>query len=113
MLIGGLIDNAGQLFAIRSHAYWRKSSQYAYVYIARLEFRQENLILWFNYVKRLKHYAYLKQLIIFKIFKTNYVHTIHFTHVGKGSSAGKKSKKFYCLIMFLGYERNSKLPKMK
>ena len=84
-----------------------------YVYIARLEFRQENLILWFNYVKRLKHYAYLKQLIIFKIFKTNYVHTIHFTHVGKGSSAGKKSKKFYCLIMFLGYERNSKLPKMK
>ena len=74
------------------HRYIITYMHIAYVYIARLEFRQENLILRFNYVKRLKHYAYLKQLIIFKIFKTNYVHTIHFTHVGKGSSAGKKSK---------------------
>ena len=95
------------------HRYIITYMHIAYVYIARLEFRQENLILWFNYVKRLKHYAYLKQMIISKNFKTNYVHTIHFTHVGKGSSAGKMSKKLYCLIMFLGYEWNSKLPKMK
>ena len=34
---------------------------------------------------------------------------IHTTQLGKGSSVEKKFNQFYCLIMNLGYKRNSKL----
>ena len=38
---------------------------------------------------------------------------VHTTQLGMGSSVEKKFNQFYCLIMILGYKRNSKLLCMK
>ena len=38
---------------------------------------------------------------------------VHTTQLGMGSSVEKKFNQFYCLIMILGYKRNSKLLFMK